>query len=405
MATILIPTRNRPRSLAAVLGHLAANYPGTKVFIADGSTDEFRKENPRVVASTAEKLDVTLRQYPEKMPMLDRVLEALSIVDDRFVTFGADDDFLNVALFNEGERYLLANPLCSLAMGYRINLTYSESSVVNATLFHAFPIEFHGPLARMKYFSEWSYATTYSISRREHLISRYSFIYNLPVVYGFMDFVMGIYDLAKGRIKVFNDIGCISTKVHFENYVRSNNLLSFIHQSAEVLRVQELIHDVLVRYGRLSYSRAEKESRRLVHRRIGELTGCKLPNMFNFFQSAHYQDPIVQNQVQTFNSVFVPNTSANHKYWNSIMMAYQYFTSIVRDLHPVQSSNTGTLNDSFSSTRSYLPDENTTSKCLPGIDRCNQVPSQLDIQFPRHEIEQEQLSFGKTLDAATLLEI
>ena len=329
MATILIPTRNRPESLIFVLRYFAERYPGTRVFIADGSTGEHREGNRQVVAQVDSELDVELRQYPEELPLLQRIVDALSEAGDEYITMGADDDFLNVDLLRRCEDFLRSAPDYSLAMGYRFDLDYRKRKFTRCTMFHSFSVEMPGVLERMRHFGEWSYATTYSLARRDHLIERYERFRDVPMIFGFMDFIVGMHDVARGKFKVFDELACVSTKNKTHDYMRSGEVLSILHQSQEILKLREMLQADLESYGQMAPEDAKKESKKIIFRRIGELTGHRLPNMLGFADSPHFKDPVVLGQLHTFSKVFTPGTAEHERNWAPIWAAHEMVRAMV----------------------------------------------------------------------------
>jgi glycosyltransferase domain-containing protein len=157
MATLFIPTRNRPYSLDFVLKYFSETAPGTPIVIADGSETSMAKKNISVAEKYNGKLKITLRQYDEKTPYTHRFIDALQSVDDEYVVMGADDDYLDMDVIRKGEDHLRDNPDYVLALGYRVDMDERKKTTSGQ--------RFSIPSA-LKWMTRWN---GYSTSRNGHL--------------------------------------------------------------------------------------------------------------------------------------------------------------------------------------------------------------------------------------------
>jgi len=335
MATIFMPTKNRSSSLERVLAFFARTAPGFAMVIADGSNPEFTKKNRTVIDSFASKLNIELRQYDEATPMRERVVDGLEGIDDEFVAMGADDDFLDVGIIERGESFLKTHPDYVVAMGYRVDLDLRLREYVRATLFHAFSIEMDDVLERLNHYTGWSYATTYSVSRKQHLLERYRKLFSMdfrrfdpdaefPMIYGFNDYILGIFDLLCGKIKVFPELSCVSTKLPGMNYMRSYDPLGHLEQSEGILYLRDVLTDELIKCCGYSEKHAHYQSSMLLRKRLGELLGANLTSRYDFISSSYFKDQDVILQLREFNWMFEKSTGEGSPSSNLLEAAHEF---------------------------------------------------------------------------------
>src|SRR5213083_1998891 len=123
MAKVILPTRNRPTSLAGVLAFLRTYYPHTQVIVADGSNDACKQMNRRMIAELADKPVVDYRPYDYEMHFFDRILDVLKSESDPYFIMGSDDDFPMMGVFDRAQAFLMSNLDYSTALGSTIHLT------------------------------------------------------------------------------------------------------------------------------------------------------------------------------------------------------------------------------------------------------------------------------------------
>jgi glycosyltransferase domain-containing protein len=158
--TLLIPTYNRSRQLAALLGYLEAERAECSVLVADSSQPDERAVN-RSLAARA-KLDLEYQEFPVEMHPFDKFREGVHRVRTEFCALCADDDLVMLDGVKRCLEVLRSNPQASVVQGYSFlflcrpngdmdlnNILYFSSTVDDAT-----------PLARLaKLFARYQAAT------------------------------------------------------------------------------------------------------------------------------------------------------------------------------------------------------------------------------------------------------
>lgn len=302
MPTLFIPTRNRPVSLCKVLEYLAAFYPQTRVIIADGSTDQYRQQNQRSMESMAAKLAIDYRAYPQDTGYVARSFDVLRSEADEFIVFGADDEYPNMEVMIKGENFLSKNPDYVTALGTRVALIMGQDEVISQKLKEARPIQNEQAWRRMKSYAEWSFATTYAVTRRTHILARLQRLQNRAPA-GFFDFIVGLYDAWCGKIKAFPEIGFFTTRTYVHNFFRPGSKLFFLHHSDTVLALQKDLENDLRAENALTETRTGELSEIMIRNRIAELTGRDLSTLATFHDSPHFNHHIIQKQYELFDQL------------------------------------------------------------------------------------------------------
>ncbi|MEM6761949.1 MAG: TIGR00180 family glycosyltransferase, partial [Pseudomonadota bacterium] len=217
MARILIPTRNRPTSLASVVAYLSAFYPASEVIIADGSIAAFAAENAKNMALASEQLAIDYRQYSYDLPFFDRLLEVLRGESDRWIIMGSDDDYPMMDVLDRAEARLRSNDGAVTAMGSLLNLFVREDGSLLAAIQRSRPLMAADPERRARMLAQWSFATTYAVTDRHHLIERYERARSLFLL-GYFDFGVAMHDCLAGKVIALPDLGFVATRNFNHSY-------------------------------------------------------------------------------------------------------------------------------------------------------------------------------------------
>ncbi len=331
MATLFIPTRNRPASLLGILRYYATLYPDVPILIADGSTEEYVEQNIATVKGIPNARVITYKLYPSDFPLYDRVLDALNSIDDEYVVWGADDDFLNIDCMLEGEAFLRTHPDYCLAMGYRVKLNFKTQDKLTAALWPVYPLEDDQPSARMMYYSRWHYANTYAVTLKSHVIGRCKKFHNSEILEtGLGDLLPGLYDCMCGKIHIVDDISCFSTSNPVHAYIRANDRLYFLRQADKFLRVVEDVALDLVNVCGKTQEVAKDYSERMILSRIRELTGYRFHKLKGFEDSRAGNDPLLKRQLVLFKRLFTPGTVEREKYAPTLRFIAEVVRSVMR---------------------------------------------------------------------------
>ena len=142
--TLVIPTYNRPKPLAALLGYLRAKRPQCRILILDSSEPKPRAANRNVIESA--QLDLEYAEFPSEMHPFDKFREGVHKVATEFCALCADDDLIVLDGVKRCLDALRCNPQASVAQGYSFsflcqrngdldlgNILYFNSTVDDAT--------------------------------------------------------------------------------------------------------------------------------------------------------------------------------------------------------------------------------------------------------------------------------
>ena len=313
MAKLLIPTRNRPTGLGGVLHFLQKTYPKTQVIVADGSADEFKPQNAAAVAEVAPGLSVDYRPYAYDMPFFDRLLAVLRSETDPYIVMGSDDDFPMMDMLEKGEAYLQSNPDYVTAMGATIHLTLRSHDELVAQLSVVRNVVSDSGEVRGRSYSAWPFPTTYAVTRREHLISRYEYAAS-RFIPGFYDYATGLHDAMAGKIRAFPEIGFFGTRNYRHSYLRPEESLIFLRRSEQVLTLLGTIRQDLIDVCGVAEETAKTTSEFLLMRRIAELCGVPAHRRAGFFESKIFLNPTVQNQITLFSELFTEDMEGRRRY-------------------------------------------------------------------------------------------
>lgn len=313
MVRILIPTRNRPTSLFAVLKYLARFHPSTEIIVADGSDDVHAASNRRNVDRLKDEISIDYRRYPVELPFFDRILDVLRREPDEFFVMGSDDDFPMVDALDEVRKFLEKNPDYSTGGGALVHLRMLSNTEITARLGLMRPIQGPTSQKRARQYAGWPFSTTYAVTRRELLLERYERAQKLFLI-GFYDFTLGVHDSAVGKIKALPTVGFICTRNYKHSYLRPEAGLIFLRRSAQVLTIVDQIRQDLMNYGGLDEPTAQLESEYLIKQRILELAGRPMHKTNKFNEHSMYTNPIVQKQFDIFYSLFEDGNPVREKY-------------------------------------------------------------------------------------------
>ena len=302
MPRVLIPTRNRPASLAAVLRFIATFFPATKVVIADGSAENYRPQNRAALEEPARSLSVDYRTFDAQLPYFDRVLEVLRSLDDEVLVMGADDDYPQMDVLAEAETFLLSHPDYVSALGGRISLNLKQATTLAVRLDHAHSITAETAAERVTAFAAWPFSTTYAVTRRTHLIERYERA-KAAFFASFYDYIIGVQDAIAGKIGVVPGFSYVCTKNYRHSYLRPQDRLAFLRHAPLVLKARDQINTDLARGGTPA-EEADQLSTELIGRRIASIMHKGPHRQPGFAKSPVYRNALVQQQIREFHALF-----------------------------------------------------------------------------------------------------
>lgn len=308
MARLLIPTRNRPTSLLSVVRFLERFHPDTQVIVADGSSDAFAGRNLEAMSAPDRTLAIEYRRYPYELGFFDRILDVLEGIDDPLIVMGSDDDYPLMDTLAAAEAALGEDPAAVTAMGAMLSLQLDGPDALSARLVPARTIGGGAPAARMRAFAQWSFPTTYAVTRRTHLIERYRRAREVFLL-GFFDFAVGLHDCAAGGIIALPSFGYIATRNYSHSYLRPGSRMLYTRHPAEIARLRAFIAGDLVAAGP-GRAEAEAEAAYLMHARAMEHTGHHNQRPADFERGPMARDPFFTAQLAEFRAALQPGTDA-----------------------------------------------------------------------------------------------
>jgi glycosyltransferase domain-containing protein len=313
MAPIVLPTRNRPNSLEWVLRYYAKYYPGTRLIIADGSTERFKPLNRAVTDSVGTALEIEYLPYPDALPLFDRLIDVIRNCRDEFIIMGSDDDFPVMETLKKGENFLRKSPEFSTALGSLVHMRMFSPEVMNVRLDVVRQIGAKTPQSRVRQFSQWSFSTTYAVTRREHLLERYELAQRFFLA-GFYDFIVGCHDAIRGKIRAMPEVGFFCTRNYNHSYLRATAPLVYLRKAEQVLEFNDYLIDELKQAGNISDEEAQEAARLAINRRVAALAGTPITRTAGFTEAPYFQHPTVQGQLKLFHEMFAEGTEARERY-------------------------------------------------------------------------------------------
>jgi glycosyltransferase domain-containing protein len=147
--TLVIPTYNRPKPLAALLDYLAASRPPCRILILDSSLPQSRIANRELAAEIA--LNVDYLEFPSETHPFDKFREGVHKVTTEFCALCADDDLVVLDGVERCLDALRANPLASVAQGYSFSFLCRQSGDMDlgSLLYFNSTIDDAAPLGRV----------------------------------------------------------------------------------------------------------------------------------------------------------------------------------------------------------------------------------------------------------------
>ena len=158
--TLVIPTYNRPKPLAALLKYLGAEQPPCRILVLDSSQPQPRAATRKVVQAT--NLTVEYLEFPSETHPFDKFREGVHKVTTDFCALCADDDLVVPDGVARCLDALRESPQASVAQGYSFSFLCQHTGDMDLgnILYFSSTIDDATPLARLaKLFSRYQAAT------------------------------------------------------------------------------------------------------------------------------------------------------------------------------------------------------------------------------------------------------
>jgi glycosyltransferase domain-containing protein len=158
--TFVIPTYNRPKPLAALLGHIGATRPTCRVLVLDSSQPQLRAATRNVADSANLALDYV--EFPSETHPFDKFREGVQKVATEFCALCADDDLVVLEGVERCLDALRHNPQASVAQGYSFSFLCRPDGAMDLgnILYFSSTIDSTTPLERLaELFAHYQAAT------------------------------------------------------------------------------------------------------------------------------------------------------------------------------------------------------------------------------------------------------
>lgn len=310
---LVVPTRNRPKKVEALLTYLARFYPETRVVIADGSDPLEQEQVAWVCSEAALVASVVFRAYPADLPLFERLLDLVMSLDDPMLILGADDDYPLMDNYAQAAKVLSQNPNLALVVPYDVLLTHTAEGKLKARLSQSRTVAAPTAAARLEGFSRWPFATSYGAARRDTMMARYRSL-SQGLCAGFVDFQVGANDCLSGQIGAMAALGSLRTHSFRGSYLRPSDRLVFLRRSADVLSLSDRLTDRLVQVDDIAPDAARETIRTALSRQIAALSGADTMTRVGFTSQRIFRDKQVQTQYSQFYDLFRDDTQMRKQY-------------------------------------------------------------------------------------------
>lgn len=315
---VLIPTRNRPESLGAVLRFIERFYPGTSMIIADGSRVDMRSRVEAVCAGVRQ-LKVDYRPYPEELSYCDRMFEVLKGEGDEFIITGADDDFPLLDTLFQGEEHIRANPDCGIVIGSLLLIDVSSSSEMTATFRSVRSISHEAPLQRVRDYAAWPFPLSYALCRRDLLVERYRKTRDCSVG-EFFDLLSGLYDCLHYKVHAVPGVSVVFTHNARHSYPRVRSKLSYFDHGQEIASLTRALARELSDVAAMPVDKAEAYASNWAALHLGSyMVGLPYHQHPNFTGRAIVSRPATIAQYDMFDRMFEDGTPERAQYREKLL--------------------------------------------------------------------------------------
>lgn len=313
MPRLLLPTRNRPAALRAVLEFLSRFHPGTELFVADGSEPSKADATQKACEEHGAALRLIYRAYPADLPLFERLLDVMLALEDECLALTADDDYPNIDVFEAAEAELLNDPDCVNVVPADVLLILHASGKLTARLSQSRPLRQSQPEKRVRHFAMWSFATTYGVTRRRVLIERYRMMSKLYCA-GMIDFQIGMEDALHGTVKTLADFSAIRTQNYAHSYFRPTEPLIFLRKAERMMAIRDHWQERLVDVAELAPSAALDMANHCLSQRVAELTAGNATSRVGLQEHSSFRERNLQQQFRLFYELFEPDNPTRARY-------------------------------------------------------------------------------------------
>jgi glycosyltransferase domain-containing protein len=190
----VIPTRNRPRHLKALLRFLRDNGMTGPAIVADSSDDEPAAAVREGVGSLAEVV-----RFPATVPVLEKMIAAVERVQTPYVVMMPDDDITFPHAIEASLSFLADNPDHVAAQGYVLDFGIdSETFDIRGARWFAPGIDGDGPVTRIYNLVGRYQPFLWAVFRRDAMIAALKAARDMPPIF-FQEMTIMIAAVTQGK--------------------------------------------------------------------------------------------------------------------------------------------------------------------------------------------------------------
>lgn len=204
--SIIILTKDRPHFLKRTLDFLSDQNCEYKVFVADGSENEFKGINSQ---------KVSYKNYGGKISYTDRIIDTIKKINTPYIMVLGDDDFINLSRIPEICSFLDNHPDYSVVDGQEIRVRCSDSGIVENIFHHQPSLTDDDTFERFRKHCSLYWPTFYGVHRKEVFLKSFelmSKLHNLGYLY--QELGASIATILQGKYKSFPDLYLIRQNFH-----------------------------------------------------------------------------------------------------------------------------------------------------------------------------------------------
>jgi glycosyltransferase domain-containing protein len=177
--TVVIPTRNRPRHLRALLRFLRDNGMTCPAIVADSSDDEPAGQLKEAVGSLAE-----LVHFPATVPVLEKMIAAVERVQTPFVVMLPDDDITLPHAIEASLAFLSKNPDYVAAQGHVLDFGIDGATFdIRGVRWFTPGVTDEGPVTRIYNLVRRYQPFLWAVFRRDAQLTALKAARPMPVIY------------------------------------------------------------------------------------------------------------------------------------------------------------------------------------------------------------------------------
>lgn len=176
--TILIPTRNRPKMLGALLQFLRGCGVTHRIVVADSSDAERLREVDDIGLGVAE-----IRHFPAALPISEKLIRSLETITTRFVVMLPDDDVTFPHAIDASLAFLIANPDHVAAQGYVLDFgIYDDTYDISRVRWFTPSIAQSGPIDRIYNLVRRYQPFLWAVFRTDVLLNALRAVRHIPMI-------------------------------------------------------------------------------------------------------------------------------------------------------------------------------------------------------------------------------